>query len=364
MATKRKRSAGSWEFTVKRKGVLPKPISLTFDTEEEGDVYVAHLERLLDAGIVPEEFRVKAKAVATISQAIYQYVEAVHITDDDVAILGILNGQVGGRALDQVNYQWAEGWIRELQAGGGAPSTIRKKVGALARCLDWVVRRSDTMLAANPLRMLPKRYATTATGRKDQERDRRLREGEEARILAILDKQKPKGRQRALALPYADAFKLMFTLSLETAMRMREVYTLTADQVHLDKRTIFLDKTKNGDKRQVPLSSVALAALTDHLANVGKMVAGRLFPFWDGKTSAAALRATSNRLSHQWATIFAAAKCEGLHYHDLRREATSRLFERTDLSDLQISLITGHKSLSMLRRYSNLRGSDLSKKMW
>jgi len=361
MASKRQRSTGTWEYTVKRRGVLPKPISLTFDTEADGDAYVAHLEKLLDAGIVPEEFKDKAKAVSTISQAIFQYIEAVHITDDDVAILGILNGQVGSRALDQVNYPWAESWVRELQSGGGAPSTIRKKVGALARCLDWVVRRSDTMLAANPLRMLPKRYATTATGRKDQERDRRLQDGEEEWILAILDKQKPEGRQRALALPHADAFKLMFTLSLETAMRMREVYTLTVDQIHMDKRTIFLDKTKNGSKRQVPLSSVAVSVIKDYLITHS---GDRLFPFWDGKDSAAALRSASNRLSHQWATIFSAAKCDGLTYHDLRHEATSRFFERTKLSDIEIAKITGHSSTKMLMRYANLRGSKLADKLW
>ena len=361
MASKRQRSTGTWEYTVKRKGVLPKPVSLTFDTETEGDAYVAHLEKLLDAGIVPEEFKDKTKAVATISQAIDQYIDSVHITDDDVAILGILKGQVGSRALVQINYQWAESWVRDLQSGGGAPSTIRKKVGALARCLDWVVRRADTMLAANPLRMLPKRYATTATGRKDQERDRRLEEGEEARIMAILDKQRPEGRQRALALPYANAFRLMFVLSLETAMRMREIYTLTVDQIHLDKRTIFLEKTKNGSKRQVPLSSVAMLVLKDYLSAHAEK---NLFPFWDGKDSALALRSTSNRISHQWATVFSAAKCEGLTYHDLRHEATSRLFERTNLSDIEIAKITGHSSTKMLMRYANLRGSNLAGRMW
>ena len=56
MATKRKRGS-SWEFIVRRKGVLPKPLYLTFASEEEGDRYVKKLEALLDAGVVPEEFR-------------------------------------------------------------------------------------------------------------------------------------------------------------------------------------------------------------------------------------------------------------------------------------------------------------------
>ncbi|MFA6904285.1 MAG: site-specific integrase [Gallionellaceae bacterium] len=361
MASKRKRSTGSWEYVVKRKGLLPKPINLTFDSEVEGDAYVAHLEKLLDAGIVPDDFKEKAQAIATIGESIKAYFEAVHITDDDIGWLKAMAETIGSRSLDRVTYAWVEDWVKELQAGGGAPSTIRKKVGALARCLDWVVRKQGTMLAANPLRMLPKRYATTATGRKDEERDRRLQEGEEPRILVILDRQKPEGRQRALALPYAEAFKLMFTLSLETAMRMREVYTLEVEQIHLDKRTIFLEKTKNGDKRQVPLSSVAVSAIKDYLTTHS---GERLFPFWDGNHSPAALRTMSNRLSHQWHTIFEAARCEGLRYHDLRHEATSRFFERTTMSDVEIAKITGHSSTQMLMRYANLRGSSLAAKLW
>lgn len=364
MASKRSRGT-SWEYVVKRKGVLPKPISLTFDTEEEGDSYCAHLEKLLDAGIVPDEFKARAKAVTTLSMAITAYMAAVHITADDVQWLRPMEVSIGSRSLDRVNYIWAEQWVQALQASGGAPSTIRKKVGALARCLDWVVRRSDTMLVANPLRMLPRRYATTATGRKDVERDRRLQEGEEVRILAVLNREKPDGQQRALALPDADALRLMFVLALETAMRLREMYTLTIGQIDLNKRTIFLDKTKNGSKRQVPMSSVAVSVVKDyltthHIADAGNMIL--LMPLWDGEV--ASLIYTSNKLSSQWSRIFAAAGCAELHFHDLRHEAVSRLFERTNLSDIEIAKISGHSSTKMLMRYANLRGSDLAGRMW
>lgn len=361
MASKRNRGT-SWEYIVKRKGLLPKPISLTFHDEVEGDAYVAHLEKLLDAGIVPEEYKTKSgRVITTIGQAIERYQEEVHITLDDVNMLNAL--PVGKRDLSQVTYQWAESWIKELRDTGGAPSTIRKKVGALARCLDWIIRRGDTMLAVNPLRMLPKRYSTTADGRKDVERDRRLQEGEEARILAILNGHKPEGRQRAVVTKDAAAWRLMFILALETAMRMRETYTLTRDQVDLGKRTIFLDKTKNGDEREVPLSTVAIAALQVYYQD-NEIMDNKLFPFWNGLFDKKKLQANSNRLSHKWASIFAAAGCEDLTYHDCRHEATSRLYERTTLTDVQISRITGHRSLSMLRRYSNLRGSDLALLMW
>ena len=113
MASKRSRGT-SWEFSVKRKGLLPKPITLTFDTEAEGDAYCAHLEKLLDAGIVPDEFKTRAKAITTVSMAIRQYMAAAHITDDDVGLLNVMERGIGARALDQVNYIWAEAWVRTI----------------------------------------------------------------------------------------------------------------------------------------------------------------------------------------------------------------------------------------------------------
>lgn len=366
MASKRNRGT-SWEYIVKRKGLLPKPLSLTFHDEAEGDAYVAQLERLLDAGVVPDEFKRRAQAITTISGAVEQFQGEVHITDDDVTLLNSLCVMVGSKSLSSITYAWAEAWVRDLRDSGGAPSTIRKKVGALARCFDWLIRRGDTMLAANPLRVLPKRYSTTSEGRRDIERDRRLLDGEEARILAILDGGKAEGKQRAVVTADNAAWRLLFVLALETAMRMREMYTLTLDQIDLRQRTVFLDKTKNGDNRQVPLSSVAVSAIkdyltADHFAAAGNMVS--LFPFWDGSHDPARLRRTSNRLSHKWAAIFAAAGCDDLHFHDLRHESTSRIYERTTLTDIQISRITGHRNMAMLRRYSNLRGNDLALRMW
>ena len=165
----------------------------------------------------------------------------------------------------------------------------------------------------------------------------------------------------------------MFELALESAMRLREMYTLSKDQVSLSQRTAFLEKTKNGDKRQVPLTSVAVKAIQRYERQVEqgdrgmesfKFGQGLLFPWWNGRVSDEALRKTTSLLSRQFARVFEAAGCADLHFHDLRHEATSRLFERTKLSDIEISRITGHKDPRVLRRYSNLRGSDLAAKLW
>ena len=146
-------------------------------------------------------------------------------------------------------------------------------------------------------------------------------------------------------------------------MRMREMFTLRWSQVDLEKKTVFLDKTKNGDKRQVPLSSVALAELRAFQPEDADPAA-LVFPFLEGDETAKSLNATTDFLSKLWIDVFELAGAKGLLFHDLRHEATSRLFERTKLTETQIMKITGHKSHRMLMRYANLRGSTLADALW
>jgi len=56
------------------------------------------------------------------------------------------------------------------------------------------------------------------------------------------------------------------------------------------------------------------------------------------------------------------AGIEDLRFHDLRHEATSRLFEK-GFNPMEVSAITGHKTLQMLKRYTHLRAEDLAKRM-
>lgn len=54
---------------------------------------------------------------------------------------------------------------------------------------------------------------------------------------------------------------------------------------------------------------------------------------------------------------------EDLHFHDLRHEACSRLFELGTLDIMEIAAISGHKSLAMLKRYTHLKAAKLVKKL-
>lgn len=363
MATKRKRGA-KWEYCVKRKGLLPRPLYLSFDTEAEGDDYTARLERLLDTGHVPPEFLTQPREYESITHVIRAYLLESHVAESDADLLGVLNQRIGKTRLTAINDDWAHSWITGLKrADRLSPGTIRHYVGALARCLDWGRRRGVPELVVNPLRNLPRGYASYSPADgpavEDVSRDRRLTADEEVAIRRVLAGEYVIDKQRPLTLEHRGALLCLFDLALETAMRLSEMYTLTVDQIDLNKRTVFLEKTKNGDKRQVPLSTVAMAALGDYL-DTADLSSGYVFPWYRG----ADRKRVTSLLSRQFGRIFRTAGCDDLHFHDLRHQAICQMFLRTDLSPLEIAIISGHHDLRMLKRYANLRGSELAGRLW
>ena len=373
MATKRKRGS-VYEYTIRRSALLPRPAYLRFADEAEGDEYVRRLESLLDRGVVPDELVEASSNSGLLRDELRQYLSTQSISASDKSCLAVRRDRLPkDLALSALTFQWATKWVTSMKREENlSPWTIRHHVGALARFLDWVAAHGA--VPVNPLRLLPKGYSTytdddaravRAENREpktDDERDRRLEDGEEAAIRKVLGGEKQEDRQRALALNHAGALTMLFELALESAMRLSEMYTLDVAQVDLKRRTIFLDKTKNGDKRQVPISSVALAALRGYMDSSG----GMLFPWFDptARNPGKERQRVTSLLSRQFARVFDAAGCADLVFHDLRHEATSRLFERTNLSDMEIAKITGHKSLRMLLRYANLRASNLAERLW
>ncbi len=131
MSTCRPKGRG-FEFVVKRRNILPKPIYLTFDTESEGRTYCARPERLLDQGIVPDEFLKRDELPDKITGVITEYRDAVSISAADQEILKLAEGRIGDISMIKANCNWAQSWVSEMKRVQNlAPSTIRHHVGAM-----------------------------------------------------------------------------------------------------------------------------------------------------------------------------------------------------------------------------------------
>jgi integrase len=174
-------------------------------------------------------------------------------------------------------------------------------------------------------------------------RERRLNPGEMGAILGALDLN----------------MACLVVLAVETAMRQGEIVALHWDNVRLKDRTLFLPKTKNGDARTVPLSPAAIEALNA----VPRQSAGK------GGKAMSVFGMSGAGIDSAWDRARIAAGIpsgwgdDALHFHDLRHEATSRFFERTDLDIMEIRAITGHKNLQMLARYTHLRTANLADRL-
>jgi len=140
----------------------------------------------------------------------------------------------------------------------------------------------------------------------------------------------------------------VLTMLVETAMRREELATLRWEQVNLRERYLCLDDTKNGSRRLVPLTVKAMALLEKMPRNPKDP---RVFGISKHGITRAYLRARKR------------AGIKDLRLHDLRHEATSRLFEVYDLNTLEAAAITGHRDLRMLARYTHISPQALIRKL-
>ena len=148
---------------------------------------------------------------------------------------------------------------------------------------------------------------------------------------------RPRGADRLEGLrlcgdPYIES---VLRLALATGIRRGELLAIRAEQIDLAARALLIPNSKNGWSRHIPLSSDAINTLRSLLP-----AEGRLFPI------------TGNGFRLAWERLKRRAGIEDLHFHDLRHEAISRFFEM-GLSVPEVALISGHREIRMLFRYTH-----------
>ena len=129
--------------------------------------------------------------------------------------------------------------------------------------------------------------------------------------------------------------------AVETGMRRSEILKLKWIDVNLETRIASLYDTKNGDDRHIPLTKTAVQLLSN-LTQLSDFV----FPI------------SANCLRLAWERCRKKSNIKGLRFHDLRHEAVSRYFEM-GLSVPEVALISGHKDVRQLFRYTHLKPESL-----
>lgn len=352
MAAIDRRKTGQFRARVRRAGYPEQ--TQTFPTRRLAEQWAAAVERSMDDGTFIDN---SEAARTTLGEALARYAREVtpgkrSHRQEARRIEALRAHPLAERTLlqlrgaDLADYRDARlagvpfDTLRELRAAGEDPlaQPDRRPVGANSVRLElaiighlYTIARTEWGMEGLPSPLKAIRKPSPPPGR-----DRRLAAGEEARLLRAC-----KGPLRAAVI-----------LALETAMRRGELAGLAWAQVDLARRLVRLTLTKNGDERAVPLSPRAVEVLEALLA-ARRGEEAKVF----GPTAAVA-----EWLTHAFGEAAKAAGCPGLRFHDLRHEATSRLFEH-GLEASQVAAITGHKTLAMLARYTHLRAEDLVKKL-
>jgi integrase len=172
---------------------------------------------------------------------------------------------------------------------------------------------------------------------KSKQRDRRPTEAE---LTALKNYFRSKTRQK---IPMWD----IIDFAIFTTMRAGEICRITWADVNYEDQTVIIRDRKDpqekmGNDQVVPILDDAWKILTAQ-----PKTDDRIFPFNEATIS----------------TIFPRA-CEALgivdlHFHDLRHEGTSQLFEVLHYEIQEAAIFTGHKDWTMLKRYVHLRAKNL-----
>jgi integrase len=197
----------------------------------------------------------------------------------------------------------------------------------IRHCLKIAISEWGLMLSVNPVDKIKKPPSPKA-------RERRLKNGGYQRLKA------------ASKLTLNPHIWPIVIFAIETGMRRGEILGLTWDNIDLKRRTAFLPLTKNGSSRAVPLSTDAVSILQQQRSRTG------LHPF----------PVTSNAFRLAWDRLRGRAGLNDLRFHDLRHEAISRLFEMK-LTIPEVALISGHKDVKMLFRYTHMRVDSVVSKL-
>jgi integrase len=140
-------------------------------------------------------------------------------------------------------------------------------------------------------------------------------------------------------------------LALSTGMRQAELMGLKWPDINLKEGFLILHETKNGERRRVPLSGLALSLLQEH-ARIRRLDTQLLFPSIVHKNKPIILRGA-------FTAALKVADITDFHWHDLRH-CTASYLAMNGASLAEIAEILGHKTLAMVKRYAHLSDGHVS----
>jgi integrase len=333
----------SWRAQVRRKG--HKPITETFPNKALAVKWARQIEADMDARRFKDA---RGLANITLKELITRYEEEIGgekpFGKNKASVLARWKLAYGATTLDQVTDDFLTLFIRNRRK----PEAGKKPISGVTIGIDLTYLAGVFKTAAHlwklPVTQVPFEIARANMGHleistKSKERKRRPTEDELSRLCNYLDLHS--------SLPMRD----IINFAVESAMRIDEITRLRWIDLNEIDRTIWIRDRKHprekiGNDQEVPLLGRTFDIVRRQPRPEKPTAEDRVFPV----------------LTDTVTTIFPRAKVAlgiaGLHFHDLRHEGVSRLFEQ-GYQIPEVALMSGHRDWKMLARYTQLRAKDL-----
>lgn len=343
MATFTQLSSGNWRCQVRRRG---RYAAETFRRKKDAESWSLEVERRFDRG---EEFASKRPAMARTFGDLID----IHIKDmmevgkaprrSKSYSLDMLKKRLGRVRLRQITREKLIEFGRKRAKQGVGPVTLAADLSYVGTIIAHAAAIHGIDVSKEPVdlaRIALRRLGLVGRG---NERERRPTEDE---LNAIIRYVEDNDRQ---IIPVGRIIRF----AIATAMRQDEICRIKWRDADSRTRTVIIrdrkdPRLKTGNDQRVPLLDVTgfdAWALIEEQRNETNST-GRIFPY-NGRSVGTAFRRACRALD-----------ITDLRFHDLRHEATSRLFE-AGLKIEQVALVTGHRDWKMLQRYTNLRPENL-----
>lgn len=350
--TKRTGTNGKISYLVRIRRVGKKTVTKTFSKKVEADKFIQNEEARVASGTYIDRREAEKTSLRTALER-YQHEktsEKKSKRTEESLIRGWLATDLAEKSLAELKPSDFKAYSdKRLKCVSN--QTVRHEL-KLIRHLFNVADREWLIPVENPLKRIDLPAASKA-------RDRRISVEEERYLIQAAENSGATDAEgNSLANPWIAP---IIQFALATAMRQGEILSLEWKDLNFENSTAMLWETKNGENRRVPLFPAALVVLN----SIPKATSGKVFA-----TSTEALRQSWARCVARGRRLYLADRLElgkaakdgfleGLHFHDLRHEATSRFFEM-GLDMMAVAHITGHKTLQMLKRYTHLDSAKIA----
>lgn len=326
MASIRQHGRG-WQARVRRQGY--PDITKVFEVRQDAERWARAVESEIDKG---QFVSVSEAQRVTLGDVILRYLAEVTpslkgAAEDTIRLKAIMRKPIARWSMANLSAAriaaFRDERLKEVSSG-----TVIRELAYLSAIINHA-RREWGINVPNPVQMVRKPPSPQA----------RVRVLTHEEISMLLQALEPSGRRSHWTKPVVQ-------IALATAMRRGELLSLKWECIDLDGRVAFLQETKNGDSRTVPLSSAAVQVL----AGLPRHISGVVFPVKAFTLDAAFKRAIQR------------AGLKDIRFHDLRRTAITHMAEKLP-NVIELAAVSGHKSLRMLQRYYHPNPIELASKL-